>query len=765
MTPERYQHLCALFDQAQQQPRAGQAAFVREACGGDSALRAELEKLLAHDQQAQGEQLFQQPCPVNARALLPAAESATPIMESASGSEDSFVGRRVGPYLIQELIGSGGMGSVYRALRQDSYRQQVALKVIRPGLDSAEVLRRFHTERQVLADLAHPHLARLLDGGATEDGRPYFVMEYIDGQPLDRYCESRQLGTRQRVELFRSVCEAVRHAHERGVLHRDLKPANVLVTADGTVKVTDFGLAKRLVDKPGASAPAYLTQTGAVLGTPCYMAPEQAAGKGAEVGAAADVYALGAILYELLTGRPPFRAETALDTLRQLLTAEPVPPGRLHPKLPRDLETICLKCLDKEPRRRYPSSAALVDDLGRFLRGEPIQARPVGKLARLWRWCRRNPVLAPVSGLAVLSLAAVIVLGVTFAIQQHRAAGRLREGKVQTEAALAAAERTNALLTLHRGLVLCEQGQVNLGLLWLGQALQIISRVPGPQAAEVEEAIRLNLAAWASTVRPLREIVPHEAKIRAVAFSADGRDMFTASGGQTARFRCWQARAAKPGGDPLSDERDTRSVAISPDGRTAASVGVDHKVRIWDLSTRRLRAEPLVPGVEVTTVTFSPDGRLLLTAHALAEQAHAVRLWDVAGGGDCSEWRRRHGHGRKQERHHPHMGCGGGTSLGQTKAAPGPDHRGRLQFRWRQGGQRRPGRHCQAMGRAHGQARPEPAAHRWRGGCRLCSRWPDHRDRRPRRPSQGVPLGCRQRGTEGGEISCRFGACRGLQPR
>jgi hypothetical protein len=329
----------------------------------------------------------------------PAAAAATvPAAPPAGDPDDALVGRRVGPYLVEARVGAGGMGTVYRALRQGDYAQRVALKVIRPGLDGGEVLRRFRTERQVLAELAHPHIARLLDGGTTDDGRPYLVMEFIDGEPLDRYCD-HQLGTAERVRLLLAVCAAVQYAHGRGVLHRDLKPGNVLVMADGTPKVTDFGLAKRLASDPAEASP---TQTGAVLGTPSYMAPEQAAGKRAEVGAAADVYALGAILYELLTGRPPFRAETPLDTLLQVLEAEPLPPGRLRPGVPRDLETICLKCLQKDPARRYPTVAALADDLRRFLAGEPIQARRARAWERAAKWARRRPAAAALLAVAIL---------------------------------------------------------------------------------------------------------------------------------------------------------------------------------------------------------------------------------------------------------------------------------------------------------------------------------------------------------------------------
>jgi uncharacterized protein (TIGR03067 family) len=355
-----------------------------------------------------------------------ATEGNTLAAEAPAGPPaDALVGRRLGPYLIQERVGSGGMGTVYRALRQADYRQQVAVKVILSGLDSDEIVPRFQTERQVLAELEHAHIARLFDGGVTDDGRPYFVMEYIDGQPLDRYCDRHQLNTEKRLRLLQGVCQAAQHAHERGVVHRDLKPGNILVTADGIPKVTDFGLAKRMEGEPGAlatglahpgadapgspqGAPASpaRTHTGAVLGTPSYMAPEQARGKPGEVGPATDVYALGAILYELLTGRPPFRAEAPLDTLHQVLHDEPVPPSHLKPKVPRDLQTICLKCLQKEPGKRYASAAALAEDLERFLRGESIRARPVGRVERLWRWCRRKPLAAGLCAALAVSLLA-----------------------------------------------------------------------------------------------------------------------------------------------------------------------------------------------------------------------------------------------------------------------------------------------------------------------------------------------------------------------
>src|SRR5262249_5812193 len=241
---------------------------------------------------------------------------------------------------------------------------------------------RFLREARAMAGLRHPNVVQLHDVGEA-NGRPYFTMELLEGSSLAKKLAGAPQPARQAAALVATLAEAVQAAHPGGIVHRDLKPANVLLTADGTPKVTDFGLARRL---DGDEA---LTLSGAVMGTPSYAAPEQAQGR-KEIGTAADVYALGAILYECLTGRPPFRAETAAATLRQVVADDPVAPRRVNPSVPRDLETICLKCLHKEPQRRYASAAALVEDLGRFLRGEAIAARPVGVVGSLRRWMRRS---------------------------------------------------------------------------------------------------------------------------------------------------------------------------------------------------------------------------------------------------------------------------------------------------------------------------------------------------------------------------------------
>jgi serine/threonine-protein kinase len=305
---------------------------------------------------------------------------------------------RVPGYEILSELGRGGMGVVYKA-RQVQLNRLVALKMILAGGHaSAADLARFRREAEAVARLQHPHIVQIHEVGEAE-GRPFFSLEYVAGGSLADKLDGTPLPPRQAAELIETLARAVQAAHERVIIHRDLKPANVLLTADGTPKLTDFGLAKRLDQEKGQ------TQSGAIVGTPSYMAPEQARGGSKAIGPAADLYALGALLYELLTGRPPFRAATAMDTIFQVLTEEPVPPCQLQSKVPRDLQTIALKCLAKEPGRRYLTAGELAADLRRWLGGEPIRARPVGRVERGLKWVRRRPAQAAL--LAVVLLVAI----------------------------------------------------------------------------------------------------------------------------------------------------------------------------------------------------------------------------------------------------------------------------------------------------------------------------------------------------------------------
>ena len=310
-------------------------------------------------------------------------------------------------YALEGILGRGGMGVVYRAT-QLGLNRTVALKMILAGeFASSQHVERFRGECRAMAQLRHPNIVQVFEVG-EHDGLPYFSLEYCPGGTLDQLAHKEPLAPRHAAELVEPLARAMFAAHSAGIVHRDLKPANVLLDADGVPKVTDFGLAQNI------AAIGELTGTGAVLGTPSFMAPEQARGEPAT--AAADQYGLGATLYDLLTGRPPFRGSSVVDTLEQVRTREPVPPAQLQPGCPRDLETICLKAMSKDAAKRYASCAAFADDLRAHLDGRPIAARPVGRVEKAWRWARRNPRVAVPSGLAAVALLAAAVLGVTFAV-------------------------------------------------------------------------------------------------------------------------------------------------------------------------------------------------------------------------------------------------------------------------------------------------------------------------------------------------------------
>jgi serine/threonine protein kinase len=290
-------------------------------------------------------------------------------------------------YEILGQLGRGGMGVVYQA-RHLGLNRVVALKMIQGSREiSPEELGRLRAEARAVAQFKHPNIVQVYDVGEHE-GLGYFSLEFVDGGTLDEKLERKPLPPQKAAELVETLARAIHSAHEKQIIHRDLKPGNILLTHDGVPKIADFGLAQEMNSDGQAG------DERRAVGTPCYMAPEQAYGNTADLGPPTDVYALGSILYEILTGRPPFMGANVMETLTQVVTAEPVPPSRLQPRCPRDLETICLKCLEKPPSKRYATALELADDLRRFLHGEPIHARTMGRAERLWRWCRRNPIAA-----------------------------------------------------------------------------------------------------------------------------------------------------------------------------------------------------------------------------------------------------------------------------------------------------------------------------------------------------------------------------------
>ena len=494
------------------------------------------------------------------------------------------------------------MGVVYKA-RHVRLRRTVALKMILAGEHAgAAAAARFLAEAEVVARLQHPNVVQIFHFD-EHDGHPYFELEYAEGGSLDRRLDGTPWPARRAAGLVETLAGAVAAAHRLGIIHRDLKPGNILLTADGTPKLSDFGLAKSLNTGSG------LTATESILGSPSYMAPEQAEGKARRVGPAADIYALGAILYELMTGRPPFRGATVLDTLQQVKTAEPVSPGRLVPGLPRDIETIALKCLQKDPGKRYESAAALAEDLRRFQAGEPILARPVGSLERGWRWSRRNPVVAGSLGAAAAALMTVAILATIFAMTQAEARRR--------------ADLSLAISEYERGQALCEKDEIGPGMLRLISSWR--SAVRAGDAAW-QHAARANLAVWQSQYPRLLRILPHAGRVDSVAFSPDGKIILTGGGDFAAKM--WDARTGKPVGEPLKHRGFVWAVAFSSDGKTILTGSDDRTAQLWDARTGKAVGEPLQHGGGVWAVAFSPDGRTALTGSFDG----TARLWDAADG-------------------------------------------------------------------------------------------------------------------------------------
>ena len=415
MTPEYLARIRTVYEAALLHEGEERAVFLDRECQGDEALRREVDLLLAARQRVPG--WLSEPL------LAPA-----PMVEPPFRSLPRMEGHQLGGYTLDREIGRGGMGCVYLAERSDgTFRKQVAIKIVQPGVNGADVLRRFRQEREILASLDHPGIARLLDAATTEEGLPYFIMELVDGRPIDRWCDERKLNVTQRLKLFRTVCDAVQYAHQRLVVHCDLKPGNILVTADGKVKLLDFGIAKLLrQEREGDET----TRTLTLLMTPEYASPEQVNGEA--ITTLTDVYSLGVVLYELLTGhRPhhllkaavrevarvlaeeePARPSAVVATTEERLTPEAVSevregdPNRLRKRLEGDLDCIVLTALHKEPVRRYSSVEAFGEDLGRHLEDRPVNAREDSLWYRASRFVRRHPGGVVTGVLIALSAAA-----------------------------------------------------------------------------------------------------------------------------------------------------------------------------------------------------------------------------------------------------------------------------------------------------------------------------------------------------------------------
>jgi WD40 repeat protein len=521
-------------------------------------------------------------------------------------------------YELLGELGRGGMGVVYKA-RHLGLNRLVALKMILAGGHAGEADRaRFRAEAESAARLQHPNVVQVYDVGEAA-GLPFLALELVEGGGLDRKLAGTPLPPGEAAALVETLAGAVAAAHAAGLVHRDLKPANVLLAADGTPKVSDFGLAKRL-DVPGTTA------SGAVMGTPSYMAPEQAGGKG--VGPAADVYALGAVLYECLTGRPPFKAATLMDTLVQVAGEEPVPPRRLNARVPADLETVCLKCLRKEPGRRYASAAALADDLRRFREGRPVVARPVGRAERAAKWARRNPTVATLLAAVVLAVAggvAGIYLKYRDAREQE-ALARQQEAQAKEQAEVARQQTAIATRNEREAREQFANSSVLLAqAAWerhdAAGALAQLERVPADPPLRRWE--------WHYLRRRCEGILSlrgHKHPVLSVACSLDGTRL--ATGGADGTAHIWDARTGLLLHTLTGHSGEIRGVTFSPDGTCLATAGWDKTARLWDARTGKQLRVFAGHMNWVLGVAFTPDGTRLATAGG----DQTARVWGARTG-------------------------------------------------------------------------------------------------------------------------------------
>jgi WD40 repeat protein/serine/threonine protein kinase/tetratricopeptide (TPR) repeat protein len=635
-----------LFLAALDKPPDERAAYLDEACQGDVELRRRVERLLQAHPRAEG---FLEKPAADPGATVDSVVGVPATAQHPTASAES-AGARIGPYKLLQLIGEGGMGSVWMAEQQEPLRRLVALKIIKAGMDSAQVIARFEAERQALALMDHPHIARVFDGGTTETGRPFFVMELVKGTPITRYCDEHRLTPHQRLELFVQVCEALQHAHQKGIIHRDLKPSNVLVAPyDGrpVVKVIDFGVAKatgqRLTEK------TMFTELGAVIGTLEYMSPEQAELNNQDIDTRSDIYALGVLLYELLTGSTPLsrdrlRKAAFTEMLRLIREEEPprpstrltdskealpsisaqrqTEPARL-PRLVRgELDCIVMKALDKDRNRRYETANGLARDVQRYLADEPVEAQPPTLRYRVGKFLRRHkgPVLA---GTLVLVALVGGVIGTTWSMlradraraaeaeQRLLADNNARTAKVaQTDAERQAEESRQRLVRLNvaNGARLLDEGDLFGSLPWFVEALK------HDQGDAAREAVhRIRLAAILDQCPRLAQVWFHGGQVNHIEFSPDGQTLVTAGEDGTARL--WDAVTGKPLGEVMKHPLPVTRALFTPDGgrilTNCSFEPTQAEARVWDASTGRPVSAPLAY-LRSENMSFSPDGRLAL---------------------------------------------------------------------------------------------------------------------------------------------------------
>jgi WD40 repeat protein/serine/threonine protein kinase len=589
------------FAASERQDPGARGAYLDEACGRDTDLRRRVEELLAAEPKVS--QFLESP----AIGFVPMAGEESPCTV-------------IGPYKLLERIGEGGMGVVYVAEQTQPMRRKVALKIIKPGMDTKQVIARFEAERQTLAMMDHPNIAKVHDAGATESGRPYFVMELVRGIPITEYCDREKLSIPERLELFVLVCRAAQHAHQKGIIHRDLKPSNILVAViDGAAmpKIIDFGVAK--ATGSSLTERTLFTAFDQFIGTPLYMSPEQAELFGVDVDTRSDIYSLGVLLYELLTGTTPFDAQTfrtaPFDEIRRIIREQepPRPSTRLSGLGARlttvsnqrrsdsrklvdsvrgELDWVVMKCLEKDRTRRYETAYGLARDLMRYLADQPVEACPPSLRYRFTKYARRNRALLAMATVVSLALIAGTTISTWQAIRATGAETRMAAALVEARNQSRLAQEHSRLAERHLYASLLRQARQAIDLGQVEQAQEILEEIEaGPDGHDPRDF------AWHYLSRlARREIIPLRA-----------------------------------------DDRRFVDFALSPDGRTIATTDSDFRIQLWDLATHRRRADLTGMDFHAFQPSFSSDGRRLVAIEAdrpTAELKHGLGavVWDTTTG-------------------------------------------------------------------------------------------------------------------------------------